>query len=389
DGETEIDGFPAPSFAFRDTRERAETRELVGYAGLNAALLGGRLRNRVAFAYTRTDRSNIDPDAAVRVTFDAEGKNERFEYQGILDLDPVAATFGAESERSSFTSASFGGVPSVADVRITSVYGEATVRPFTGLSLTGGVRYDDHETFGDATTFGASGVFSPNSGATRLRASYGEGFKAPSLFQLYSNFGNVALEPEMSESWEVGVGQRFLGGAIEATATYFHRDTENQIDFISCPRGATAGPCVGRPSGTYDNIRLTRAEGVELGLTLRPVDRFTVIGQYSFIDATNRLTELELARRPRQTVSVVADYSFPFGLQAGATVAHVGDSFDNASNMRRLDGYVLVDLRAALPMTERIELYGRVENLLDEEYETIFRYGTAGRAAYAGVRVRI
>ena len=387
DGETDVDGFPAPAFAFADTRERAKTKEFVGYGGLNAALLDGRFRNRVAFAYTRTDRTNIDPDGSVRTAFDAQGENERFEYQGILDLDIVDATFGGETERSSFVSVSFGSAPSRAEVRITSIYGEATVRPVTGLLLTGGVRYDDHDTFGDATTFAASGVYSPNGGASRIRASYGEGFKAPSLFQLYSAFGNTALRPERSDSWEVGVGQRF-GGQLELAATYFHRDTANQIDFLSCTRNPDP-ICVGRPSGTYDNIRLTRAEGVELSATLRPVDRLTVIGQYSFIDADNRMTGLQLARRPRQTVSLIADYAFPSGLQAGATVAHVGDSFDNAANTTRLDGYVLADIRAAVPLAKAIELFGRVENLFDERYETIFRYGVAGRAAYAGVRLRL
>lgn len=387
DGEVDIDGFPAPAYAFADTRERGRTREFVGYGGINAALFGGRLRNRVAFAYTRTDRTNIDPDSAVRTTFDAEGENERFEYQGTLDLDRVDATFGTETEKSSYVSASFGGAQVKADVRITSVYGEASAKPVAGLVLTGGVRYDNHDAFGDATTVAASGVYSPNGGATRVRAAYGEGFKAPSLFQLYSNFGNAALDPERSESWEVGVGQR-VGDRFEMMATYFRRDTENQIDFVSCARNPNP-ICSGRPSGTYDNIRLTRAEGVELSAVLRPVDRLTVTGQYSFIDAENRLTGLRLARRPRQTVSFVADYAFPFGLQAGATIAHVGDSFDDAANTGRLDGYVLADVRTAFPVTERIELFGRVENLFDEEYETILRYGTAGRAAYAGVRLRL
>lgn len=387
EGETDVDGFAPPLFAFGDTRERAKTREFVGYAGINAALLDGRFRNRVAFAYTRTDRTSIDPDGDLRVTFDGEGENERFEYQGVLDLDPVDATFGAETEKSRYVAASFGGDPSGEDARITSVYGEATVRPLTGLLVTGGVRHDDHDRFGGATTVAASGVYTPNGGASRIRAAYGEGFKAPSLFQLYSNFGNAALEPERSESWEVGAGQR-LGERFELAATYFHRDTRNQIDFASC-FGSTSPICVGRPFGTYDNIRRTRANGVEVSATLRPVDRFTVVGQYSFIDAENRQTGLRLARRPQQTVSIVADYSFPFGLRAGATVAHVGDSFDDAANTTRLEGYVLADIRAAIPVTERIELFGRVENLFDEEYETIFRYGVAGRAAYAGVRLRL
>jgi vitamin B12 transporter len=387
DGDTDLDGFRS-DFTFGDTRERAETREFVGYGGINLGLMDGRFRNRLAFAYTRTDRRNLDPAATPQVTFDAEGENERFEYQGILDLDPVAATFGAETELSSFLTEGFG-VRTANDVRITSVYGEATVKPINGLSLTGGVRYDDHQTFGDATTLAASGVYTPNGGATRIRAAYGEGFKAPSLFQLYGDFGNQALRPERSDSWEVGAGQRLLDGGIELSATYFHRDTSNQIDFIGCTPGATIGACPTGAFGTYDNIRLTRAEGVELGVTLRPNDRFTLVGQYSFIDAKNRGTGLQLARRPRQTVSAVVDYAFPFGLSVGSTVAHVGDSFDDGANTSRLDGYVLVDLRAAFPVTDRIELFGRVENLSDEEYQTIAGYGTAGRAAYAGVRLKL
>lgn len=388
DGETDVDGFPAPAFAFADTDERSHSRQLVGYGGLTATFLDGRFRNRAAFAYTRTDRTNIDPGGTPRETFDADGENERFEYQGILDLEPVFATFGAEHERSRYVTRSFG-TRTAADVDITSVYGEATVKPVVGLALTGGVRYDDHETFGNATIFAASGVYSPNDGATRVRAAYGEGFKAPSLFQLYSDFGNTTLNPERSKSWEVGANQRFLGGQAELSATYFHRDTRNQIDFIFCPASATTGICVNRPFGTYDNIRLTRAEGVELGVTLRPNERLTMVGQYSFIDAKNRETGLDLARRPRQTVSVVTDYAFPFGLGIGATVAHVGDSFDNAANTVRLDGYVLLDLRASYPITDRIELFGRIENATGERYQTVANYGTTGRAAYAGVRLRL
>ncbi|PAX06727.1 TonB-dependent receptor plug domain-containing protein [Sphingomonas lenta] len=386
DGETEIDGFPAPLFAFADTAETGRTRELTGYAGLNAALLDGRFRNRVAFAYTRTDRENEDAGAT---TFDAQGENERFEYQGVLDLGRVDAVFGAETERSSYRAASYGGPPAGADVRITSVYGELTLQPVAGLTLTGGVRHDDHQTFGGETTVAASSVFSPNGGATRLRASYGEGFKAPSLFQLYSDFGDRGLQPERSESWEVGVAQNLGGEAAELSATYFHRDIDNQIDFAFCPPAATSGPCVNRPFGVYANTRLTRAEGVELTLALRPVERLRLLGQYSFIDAVNRDTGGRLARRPRETFSVVADYEFPWGLQAGATLSAVGDSFDDAANATRLDGYVLADLRAAVALTDRVELYGRVENLFDEEYQTVFRYGAASRAAYGGVRLRL
>ncbi len=387
-GKVGIDGFAPPTFALGDTRETAETDELVGYAGLNAAFLEDRFRNRIAYAYTDTTRENLDVSGATPVqTFDANGKNERLEYQGNFEIATgYGLTFGAETEKSSFRTASFGGPVSRAHARINSFYGQLIAAPVDGFTLTAGARRDDHDTFGGKTTFAANGVFSPNDGATTIRASYGEGFKTPSLFQLFSNFGNTTLRPESSKGWDAGITQKLLDGAIEVGATWFHRNTSNQIVFISCALPLT-GICVNRRSGTYDNVARARAKGLEFGLTLKPVEALTVQTNYSWIDAENRANGLKLARRPSQSVNASIDYRWAFGLETGATVTHVGDSFDNASNTRRLDGYVLVDLRATFPITQGVSLYGRIENLFNEEYETIFRYGTPSRAAYAGVRL--
>src|SRR3546814_427552 len=120
--------------------------------------------------------------------------------------------FGYEHERPDYD---FFGVGSTDSQRanIDSVYALGIVQPFTGLSLTGGVRHDDHSQFGGATTFGANGNYSPNDGATNFRLSYGEGFKAPSLYQLYDAFsGNAALRPERSKSYDVGIDQSLADG---------------------------------------------------------------------------------------------------------------------------------------------------------------------------------
>ena len=77
------------------------------------------------------------------------------------------------------------------------------------------------------------------------------------------------------------------------------------------------------------------------------------------------------------------------GIGIGATVFVAGDSFDNATNTTRLDGYVVTDIRASFGITEQIEIFGRIENLFDEQYETIFRYGQPGRAVFGGVRYRM
>jgi len=387
DGKVGIDGFPPPNYSFGDTPEFARTKELVGYAGLNAALLDGRFRNRIAFTLADTRRRNTDLTGGSELeTFNSKGRNERFEYQGILAIsDAVNATFGAENEKASFRTSSYGSPFSRAKARINSVYGQLSANPFTGLTLSGGLRHDDHDTFGGKTTLSANAVLTPNEGATTLRASSGEGFKTPSLFQLFSEYGNTALRPETARSWDAGITQKLVDGKIEVGATWFHRDTRNLINFIGCT--ILTGICTNRPDGTYDNVAMARAQGLEFTLTLRPVDALRVQANYGYVKATNVATGRDLARRPRHSVNTSVDYDWAFGLKTGATITHVGSSFDNASNSRKLDGYVLVDLRAAFPVTRMIELYGRVENLFNQQYETSFRYGTPRRAAYAGARL--
>jgi vitamin B12 transporter len=392
DGRVNIDGFPAPSFAFADVNEQSRTRELVGYTGANVALFDGRFRNRFGFAYTDTRRRNVSRDGPETETFRAAGRNERIEYQGIFDIiDGWQATGGLERETSRFRSSSFGASASVGRVRIDSIYGQLVASPVAGLTLTGGVRHDDHDRFGGATTFGASGVYTLTLTGTTLRASYAEGFKAPSLFQLQSDFGNAALRPERSRGWDAGITQALVGGTLQASATWFERDSSDLIIFVSCPP-PRSGICANRPSGTFDNVARGRAEGVEIGLMLQPVEALRVQANYTYTDATNRSPGnanfgRQLVRRPQHSVTALIDYRWDFGLETGFTLTHVGASFDNASNSRKVEGYVLADLRAAYDLTDRISLYGRIENLFDERYETIFRFGTPGRAAYAGVRL--
>jgi vitamin B12 transporter len=390
-GRSDLDGFPAPAFSLGDTNEYSRTRELIGYSALNVSLLDGRFHNRIAGAYTQTKRNNFDPDGFVFETFDGNGRNTRFEYQGTFAVtERVQTTFGAESERSRFVTSSFGGPATRGEATINSGYAELVAKPIAGLTTTVGVRHDHHDEFGGKTTTGASAAWTPNEGLTILRASYSEGFKAPTLYQLQSEYGNALLRPESARGWDAGIAQRFFSSKAEVGATVFRRDSRDLINFISC-FAPFAGICGNRPFGTYDNVSRARAEGVELTALLKPVDALTVQANYTHVDAEDRsagsaMFGNELARRPSDTASAIVDYTWAFGLETGVTFTHVGASFDDASNTQRVDAYDVVDLRAGYPLMNGIQLEARVENLLDEQYETLYRYGTAGRAAYFGVR---
>ena len=394
-GKVGIDNYPPPNYVLVDTPDVSYKTELLGYAGANLKLFDGRFRNRFAFTYTNVQRHNDNPTATPVTTFDADGRLQRYEYQGVFDVArPLTLVAGAEHEDSTQRTASPSaldptGSPNRASVGITSGYGEAILKPVDGVTLTGGVRQDQHDTFGGHTSFGANAALTPNHGRTLLRATYAEGFKAPTLFQLQSIYGNANLKPETARSYDVGAEQRLIGDTLAAGLTYFHRDTTNQIDFIFCD-GLTTGICANRPSGTYDNIARTRAEGVEATLLLHPTPNFDVTAQYSYIDARNRSAGadlgLRLPYRAQDTASVSADYRFPFRLSLGATATIVGDSYGDVANTSRLNGYALIDLRAAYEIRKGLEIYGRVENVGDQRYETIFQYGTYHRAAYGGVR---
>ncbi len=162
DARAKFDGFDfsgPPDYGLADDAEFGRTREAVGYAGLNAAVLDGRLRNRVAFQYAGTQRDNYDGSfGEVFKTTSFRGVSTRAEYQGEFLIAPGwNATFGAEHERSAFTSSSPGfdapgTPPSKVHVSIDSGYGRLQGEVVPGLTLAGGVRYDSHEQFGDHVT---------------------------------------------------------------------------------------------------------------------------------------------------------------------------------------------------------------------------------------------
>lgn len=394
---TDLDGF-TPSFTFGDVPNYNKTREEIGYAGLNWNGLGGRWRNRIAWSVTDVTRNDFDPTAVQPHQVDSFGRNERIEAQSIFDIaDGWTIVAGAERERSRFRQTNdfgFGVSTDRGRATLTSFYGQLTATPFTGLTMNAGIRHDHHNSFGNHTTVAVNGAYTPNDGGTVIRASYGEGFKAPSLYQLHGTYGNTALAPESAESWDVGIVQHALEGRAQIGVTWFRRKTTNLIDFVNCNGLNDPSPLCDFTmdpffDGFYANVAKSLTRGAEIELKLRPVDPLQFDLSYSYQKPEDLSTGRDLARRPRHKVYASLDYRWPFRLNTGASISHFSASYDLPTGTRRNADYVLVDIRASYPITERIEAYGRIENLFDEIYETAFQYGQLGRAGYVGVRLKI
>ena len=214
---------------------------------------------------------------------------------------------------------------------------------------------------------------------TFYRAAYGEGFKAPTLYQLFSFYGDPGLQPEVAKSYELGFEQGLLDGQLHFGATAFQRRTQNMIDFdLFLYR--------------YNNIVRSRAKGIETFVELRPSDRLSVRANYSYVDSEKREDGAVIfdrhLRRPVHSLNASIDWQAFGKLKLGADLRLASDSLDGFGGSVRMDGYALAGIRVAYDISDALELYGRVENAGDTDYQTVAGYKAYGRNAHVGLRTK-
>lgn len=359
---------------------KAHNKQWFAYAGLNVGLADGRFQNRLSFSRYDLDRVGTDPVTFSFNNYVASGVTDRIEYRGAYAIsNAVQIVAGAEHERIRSSTSYEGAVPDKADNDVTGGYFQISLKPLHGLTATGGVRYDSYSVYGGQTTLGGNIAYTPNEGRTVLRATYAEGFRAPTLTEGQPPFGNTALKPETAKNIDLGIEHNVLDGKLSLAATWFQRRSRNLITFSFV-------------TFQSENIGRVHTDGLELGLVMRPIDGLRFEANYAHVDAKSRSAPNDgnrLALRPKDNASASVDWTAAGGLSLGATIWLVGDSFDDAANTVSIDGYQRLDLRASLPLGETIELFGRVEKFTNARYETVAGYNTAGRSAFIGARLRI
>jgi vitamin B12 transporter len=398
DSKYHADGFPPPNYTFADEADFGINRQFVGYGGLDFKLFDGALENRVAYQLTNTDRGTfLDDGTSVFSTGKYQGKNRRYEYQGTWRIsDAYRMVFGYQHENTEMNSEVN---PTHAEADLNSVYVQLQAEVIQGLTFTAGERHDDHDTFGTHDT-GQIAVAYALPSDTVLRASWGQGFKAPTLYQLYSDYFNHDLQPEQSHGWDAGISQRLSERHITLGATYFSRDTTNQIDFVDCPFPANSICSLPGHStfGFYDNIGRTEARGVELEGSLS-VEGVVVSVNYTHMKAVDKSPGSDsfnqrLLHRPDTLANLSVSYRWRAGLETSVSARYSGPSFDEnfdvfPAERVTLGGFTLVDVRGSYAFNDHVSLYGRFENVLDRRYQTILNYGTLGRGGFLGVNVKL
>ncbi len=247
-----------------------------------------------------------------------------------------------------------------------------------------GARYDHHSQAGGAVTFRiAPGAYFDRTG-TRLKASLGTGFKAPSLYQLYAPptlygpVGNENLEPERTLGWDLGVEQEFLRGRLRLGALYFSNSFENLIDFTY-----TDG---------YLNLKKASTRGAELFLRTNPWKDLFLSAEYTRTEAKDEESGEYLLRRPKHKLALRIGTGFAAKGHVTADLLYVGAREDNfwvgyESTRVTLDSYLLINAAASYEILPLLQVFARLDNLLNQEYEVVKGYGSPGFSAYAGLRL--
>jgi vitamin B12 transporter len=236
------------------------------------------------------------------------------------------------------------------------------------------VRHDEDSEFGGKTTGSLAWGwrFAPQ---WRVNAATATSFRAPTLYQRFSEYGVASLVPESGRNVELGL--RWAASGQELGVNVWRNQLSNLINF------GAAGSC--RSSfGCYQNVGRARYEGVTVSgrTALGPV---ALRGSVDWHDPRNLDTDKLLARRARRLATLGADTTVA-GWSLGLELQAAGERFDNAANTQRLPGYGTVNLRAGTTLAPGLMLEGRIDNAGDKHYELARSYNTAGRTAQLALR---
>jgi vitamin B12 transporter len=259
---------------------------------------------------------------------------------------------------------------------------EATLTPVENLIFVAGGRFDHFNEFGGIWTYRFAGSYKIDKTNTILHSSVGTGFSPPSSQdKIFGN--NFGLKPEEDLGWDIGIRQQLWQNRVDAGLTYFHNDLSNVIGF----------------NGLFDTLNLGSAEtqGLEAELRAQPIPNFVLTAAYTYLEAektsskdVSQLQGARLPRRPRNEVYVSASYLAWKRLRTVVEAKFVnareelnfgGPNFD-------IEDYSFVNIAAEYEVNPYFSIFGRIDNLTNEQYSEVFGFPALGRAAFGGVKVR-
>ena len=342
----------------------------------------GRIKNYFGINYTNHWNYNISPgDVTPTIT---TGDRVKYDWHAVTKLAPYhTVIIGAEHETETLQT-------SAVSAENTNKAGYVSLQSNFAdrLFLVENVRQDDNDRFGDHPTYRVAPAVIVPITETKLKASYGTGFKAPTLNQLFVSLpafffvANPNLKPEESVGYDAGFEQPLFNERVRFGSTYFHNDITNLIQFVVNP--VTFG-------STLVNVGKATTEGTENFVSAAITERVRVRADYTFTRTVDATTGLELLRRPKEKWSANIIWNPIDALTLSATVLHTGSFIDvnrDFSIPRLLaPAYTVVNVAADYAISDQIKIFGRVDNLFNVHYQNPTGFLQPSLGIYGGMRV--
>lgn len=381
-----------PNFNMRQEEQILKT-------SLHSSLFDGRLESQLSASFIRRFSNTIDLIDSFRPAASSDAHNDAnrlmLGWQSTLKIIPYnSLIFGIEKETESaatryLSTSEWGPYESNfpnQSISTVGLYLQDQVNINEEFFANLGVRYDKNDKFGAKTTFRIVPAYYNRSTNTKIKFSYGNGFKAPSLFYLFDPmFGNPDLKPETSAGYDFGIEQFFATGETIIGITYFDLKIENMFGFDS--------------NFKTINIAKANSRGVEFNFSLNPIKEVRINGNYTFnetMDETENSSTFKekLLRRPKHTLSFNTNYHIHAGLNLNLQLNFVGKRDDNdysswQAKRVELPDYTLVTIGSTYKVMDSLTLNARIENLFDKKYEEVLFYGTLGRSFYIGMSLEL
>ena len=323
-------------------------------------------------SFSRFDITREDPGGFTTLF---EGTRDTLAYLGSAELGArTTLNFGIDRTEESINSGA-----AVGSEDNTSLTSELLFSASDAVDLSVALRHDDNSTFGGETTGRLTAVYRPSDDLA-FRASVGTGYRAPSLYERFSVYGVPTLQPEKSVGVELGV-EKTLGDRGVVKATIFQTEVDDLIEFDSASVVCSSGfGCYNQVPGT------TTAKGFEISGDYDLTDRTAIYGAYTYTDAKTDGTRL--TRTPMHEAVLGVSSDFTDRVTGYVDIRGVFDVVPSAfaPTGHKVGDYTLVGLGVSYDVTDATELYLRVENLFDEDYETAGGFNQPGRAVFVGAR---
>ena len=259
--------------------------------------------------------------------------------------------------------------------------------------MEGGGRFNHHSEYGSNFAFNLNPSYF-FAKTLKLFANLSSGYKTPSLYQLFSLYGNKELQPETSLNTEGGVQLFTKNEKNSIRLVYFNRKVKDVIFFLSIPS---------YPYGKYINQDRQNDHGIEVEANSKLSDKVQLKAIYSYVTGkittkqnSKDTTVFNLLRRPKSSFNFFAGSQLTRALYVNVQLNVVGerkdvyfDAVTYAPQDVSLESYTIVNLYAEYALlNNRLKIFADLRNILNKDYSDIYGYNTAGFNAYGGIRFR-